>query len=379
MRIARNAFLQGRSPYAASLDKATERMRNSVTSTPCIKRFLACHYQKGISSLFFMIKIPILCSLLFALCSMLYATPRAGTTGAQFLNLGVSARSIAMGNAFTGVPSGGAISANYNPAGLYGTIQPEISFMHYRYILDSQFSYLGYAQPLGKNARAILAGNFVYGSYGLIDETQVNLGKDGGVKTGSRFGANDTAGTLTFAMVATKKLGIGVNLKYISQEIAGTSASGFAGDMGLLYKMGRKLSFGLSVRNVGPDLKHEKDYVPLPINYLIGVSYSMFRETIQFLADIGKVRDQNPVVRFGGEVNLGHQFGFNSPYVPQLAMRVGHDGFKEIGSAITAGMGLKVGNYSLDYAFIPFGQFGEAHRISATIRFGKLEKVKTNR
>ncbi len=310
------------------------------------------------------------------LFTIVHAAPRAGTTGVQFLNLGVSARSIAMGNAYTAISYGGVIAANYNPAGLYGTDRPEASFMHYQYILNSNFSYIGYAHPLGKSRRFVLGGNMIYGMYGNIEETQVNVGADSGSKTGKSFTGTDSAGTVTMMYVPTARLGVGLNLKYVSQEIAGLKSSVPAGDIGLLYRLGPKLALGATVRNMGPDLKYDKDAVPLPLSYTFGVTYALLKsQMLIFSADFEKPLNQTLNVRFGGELNIGSSASARNARIPQFSLRAGHDGFAEAGTGLSMGGGLRLGNYSVDYAFIPFGELGQAHRMSATVRFGKIPSV----
>lgn len=350
---------------------------NRSPQRPCdkVRRTLLPYYLTTLPRLLILL-LTTLSFYHFTTLSLVFAAAGAGTQGAQFLNLGVSARSIAMGNAYAAVPFGGVIAANYNPAGLYGTVRPELALMHYRYILDSNISYVGYAQPLGKKSRVVIASNFIYGNFGSIEETQVAVGQDSGQKVGTNFSASDSAGTLTFAILPTKKLGLGINFKYVSQEIAGVRSSVPAGDIGLIYKMGRKLSFGFVVRNLGPSLKFDKETVPLPQNFVLGVSYALLKsEMLLFVADFEKPRNQDLTLRFGGELNLGAPAAASS-YIPRFSLRAGHDGFNEAGTGLSLGGGMRIGNYSLDYAFLPFGQLGEAHRISAAIRFGKPKSTK---
>jgi hypothetical protein len=55
--------------------------------------------------------------LLLLLPGLLYGQAKVGTAGAQFLELGVSARAVAMGEAFVAVAND-ATAVYYNPAGL---------------------------------------------------------------------------------------------------------------------------------------------------------------------------------------------------------------------------------------------------------------------
>ena len=42
---------------------------------------------------------------------------------------------------------------------------------------------------------------------------------------------------------------------------------------------------------------------------------------------------------------------------------------QDIGEGITAGIGLKMGKTSIDYAYVPYGDLGDTHRISLGMRF----------
>lgn len=52
-----------------------------------------------------------------------------------------------------------------------------------------------------------------------------------------------------------------------------------------------------------------------------------------------------------------------------LALRAGYNGRNETDSGITAGGGIQFNNLSIDYAFVPYGDLGNAHRFSVSARF----------
>jgi hypothetical protein len=65
-----------------------------------------------------------------------------------------------------------------------------------------------------------------------------------------------------------------------------------------------------------------------------------------------------------------------------IALRVGYKSevsnnklgkFKNIPEGLTTGLGIRLGNIQFDYAYVPYGDLGNTHRISLLIRFGKRE------
>ena len=53
-----------------------------------------------------------------------------------------------------------------------------------------------------------------------------------------------------------------------------------------------------------------------------------------------------------------------------MPLRLGFNSRNDAGPGITAGVGWAQPNFSIDYALVPFGDLGAAHRISATVRWG---------
>src|SRR5277367_2440442 len=68
-------------------------------------------------------------------------------TSAAFLKIGVGARPIGMGNAFTGVADDINALA-WNPAGLSQLTSREMGAMDAEMFADTRYDFVGYAQPL---------------------------------------------------------------------------------------------------------------------------------------------------------------------------------------------------------------------------------------
>ena len=157
----------------------------------------------------------------------LFSKDEAGTTGAQFLKIGCGVRAIGMGEAYSAIAD--EISAFYwNPAGLNQIEGREISAMHASWLESMNYDYVAYAQPVKRGA---IGASINYLSMAKIDRMDEYRQEDG------TFSPYDLAINVTYA----RELGpvmSGVTFKFIQQELDGENATGYAVDLGLLYKNG---------------------------------------------------------------------------------------------------------------------------------------------
>src|SRR6266487_6212781 len=93
-----------------------------------------------------------------------------GTTAANFLKLGVGARALAMGEAYSAVADD-ANALYWNPAGLTRIYHAEATFMHAAYLANSFYDYAAYGTHLGKHGA--LGAGVQYFSAGRITQTDV--------------------------------------------------------------------------------------------------------------------------------------------------------------------------------------------------------------
>ncbi len=284
-----------------------------------------------------------------------------GTTGAQFLELPVSARAIAMGSAYSSI-SGDPFSAYYNPAGLASMDKINIGLMHAVYFQDIAYEYGVIATPIGKlGVLGVSAQYLAVSKLAEVDKT--------GVPTGDSFNPNDMAVSAIYA----KQLGavdFGVSAKYIKSQIL-NSASTFAGDIGLQTKVG-KYAFGLSVLNVGKGLKFHDEESSLPTTGRVGASVLLSPKWF-FSIDGIAPKGTNPLVAAGAE------FAFISNQTMEISVRSGYNNrtsTSKLGglSGWSGGIGILVGNLSMDYAWSPYGDIGDAHRMSLGYAFGNFQK-----
>ena len=188
------------------------------------------------------------------------AQDKTGTTSAPFLSITSGARATAMGGAYVALGNDGS-SMFYNPGTMAQIQYNNLSFSNINWFLDSQI----------QDATVIINGNKKgnFGlsvralNYGSIDVTTISNPEG----TGEQFTPTDLSVAFTYSRYVTNKFSIGATSKFIQQKIWNESASGFAVDLGMLYKTDfRNLTIGMSILNFGTDMQLSGDDLREPID-----------------------------------------------------------------------------------------------------------------
>lgn len=281
-----------------------------------------------------------------------FASGQAGGEAFNFLALDANARAVAMGGAYTAL----ATDANaliYNPAGLARVNRNEATFMHNSYFAGMYQEYAGYASPQGWGA------NFNYLNAGTVSET--TLANPNG--TGSTQGLSDLALTGGYGR-AFGDVSVGASLKMIRESVADLNKTGFAFDFGGLYsiKQVSGLDVGASLLNVGPTVKFDGAAQNLPLVFRAGAGYNF------------EVKGQKSAASFdiiqGRSNGTNLAFGVETTLAKVMPVRFGFTTANSAGIGLTAGVGYTHQDFAFDYAFVPFGDLGQAHRVSVTWRWG---------
>ncbi|MFQ6618178.1 MAG: PorV/PorQ family protein, partial [Fidelibacterota bacterium] len=174
---------------------------------------------------------------------------KVGTTGAQFLKIGVGSRAVGMGGAFVALAND-ASAVYWNSAGLSQLRMREVIAVHVDGFMDSYYNFMGFAIPLGG-----------YGTVGIsvisvgMGEMEVRtvLEPEG---TGEKFDAGSFALGLSFSRSLTDRFSIGFHGKYISERIWHMTASSLALDIGTLYiTQFHDFRIGMSISNFGSKMQ----------------------------------------------------------------------------------------------------------------------------
>ena len=288
-----------------------------------------------------------------------------GSTTAQFLKLGIGAKSAGMGNAVGSVYTA-TDSIYWNPSNLGYIEKKELSFSHTIWFEDVNYEWLAFALPTTKCG--VFGFGLQYVSYGSMDKVDNTNTADGS------FSPLDMAVYLSYAN-NYKRLYFGANLKYIYSKIE-NSASAVAADLGINYDSeDYRTSFGAAITNLGTKMKFNEEEEDLPLLLKFGVSHFVTLDWLLSL-DINFPRDNEFYV------NVGTEYYIEIVKDMDLCFRIGYDGRnKDIPGFnwINLGFGLEYLDYKFDYAFVPYGDIGMTHRFSFSIKFGKqIEKEKVD-
>lgn len=284
------------------------------------------------------------------------AARAAGTTAAPFLTLPSGARASSMGGAFTAAAAD-ATAVYWNPASLTTVKRRSAAFTHSTYIDGSSFDDLSLAH------NGLLGGAFGLGlrrfSFGDLD-TVDSLGNKSGT-----FAPSDTSISLAYAR-PYGAVRLGAALKLIQSKVV-DSASTQALDAGLLIPglLDGRADLGAAIANLGPGLKYGDKAEDLPTTVRAG-GLLRVNPSLALTGDLVSPRDGNTFGSLGLEYgsSLGQSMGWNlrAGFTSEQADVEGASGF-------SAGFGLEFSALKVDYGFVPYGDLGNAHRMSLGYEF----------
>lgn len=298
--------------------------------------------------------------------SKLFASGSIGTSGADFLELGIGSRPLSMGEAFT-AEINDINSIYYNPAGL-GTIRyPVFHLFHNELILDSRLENIGVAYPLYGGWLGVSNTLFWVPSFDKIDVDGNTVGKvqffNGNFTTGYGYDFGYFYG--------------GASIKYIYQRIDTLYVNSVAIDLGILKGMYlyspfdspiRNFHVGLSLLNLGTNAKDD----PLPRMFRLGFSYKLtkwFGLNVDMSESLISTSDMYDFTYLFDET-FRLNTGFELNYMELLYIRGGWR-FNDAGSySLGFGFNYAVQNtaFSIDTSYSDNGIFGPVYSLSLTVK-----------
>lgn len=276
-----------------------------------------------------------------------------GTTGLAFLKLGAGARAIAMGDAYVAL-AGDASSVYWNPAGAVRVDNIDVILMHSEWFEGIRYEFVGGVQSDGRQA-------FGIGLMGLYTDDIEEREEDPLADPIGTFRVFDFSVTGTYARRLTERFDVGGSIKYLNETIDEDSATGFAVDVGGVYRVPvlPGLSAGVAVQNLGPQMKFKVDGFDLPAVARAGAALEIPVENLN--GDLVLVGDVLvPISEGDVKVHGGLEFEYARILALRFGYRTGWDN-----QNVSYGVGAKVRNFRLDYAYVPFySDLGATHRIS---------------
>lgn len=304
---------------------------------------------------------------------------KAGRTTFQFLKIGMGARPAALGEA--GIANMQDVNAVFwNPAAITGIQGVEAAFNYTRWFAD--LNIVAGALGLRAGGLGVFAINYIALDYGDLQEA-LTTSPTGGVdtRTGKSFGGSDLVVGLAFSRPFTDKLSIGVNAKYLREELFTYTSSLWGFDVGTYYTTGwRGIRLAMSAQNFSRQARwlhtggEAQQKFELPILFRIGWSIDLLggenlffrgdprRYHLAFNMDAIHSNDYAERLHLGTEMRL-----YNI-----LALRGGYRvNYEEGNWSFGFGINPRVSNIDmrLDYAYVSYEFLDSPHRLTASFAF----------
>jgi hypothetical protein len=329
--------------------------------------------------------------LLLALAAPGLVLGQAAVSKADFLQIGVGPRALAMGGAFV-AGANDASALYWNPAGLSHLLHGEVIVSHSSWLADVTFGYAGVALPAGR-----------FGTLGAsvtvltVPEMLVRT-EDRPDGTGEMFDAGDMAIALSYGRMITDRFSIGATGKFIQQRIWHSSANAFAVDIGTQFRTDffGGLVIGASVFNFGTDMRmngrnmrtfvdpdprsegnnsripanYETSAWSLPLNFQIGVTTRPLNTRMhQMLLSVDALHPSSNYesVNVGGEYGFQNRVFFRGGY-NALFLTDGEGGLSA-GFGVHQPLSYEGGLVKLEYAYRGAGRLGGIHVVGFGVTF----------
>jgi len=324
-------------------------------------------------------------------------TSNTGASTAQFLRLGIGARALGMGEAYSAVAEGPS-ALYWNPAGLATIERPQIEYSHVEMLDFFHHEHLAYIHPLAR------FGGTLGASFTMFYQDSLDLVTNANQKIGT-FRPHSEAYTLAYARsfnvgddhrVRDKRffqdmwsypgtyrpldhsnelwvgeMAAGGSIKLISETLYNRTASAVAFDGGILFRHVDfpQLSLSAGFRNLGsrPKFNSTREGLPVELDFgaALGIGGARYRLIAALEAGLPYYGD--PYGKIGFEV--GRVISDSSA----VAVRAGYKSLtaQDLSpiTGLTAGLGLTVRRVDLDFAFQPMAELGAVYRGSLGFRF----------
>ncbi|GEM_PF-657857 len=315
-------------------------------------------------SSFFRLLFPVLSAWLFLVPALSLGGQTLYSASSQtnpLDNIPQAARSAGMGSAFTAVADDASALLS-NPAGLGFLNRGQLSLNSDLWLVGTfqETALAGF--PAGEAGGFGLAAHYL--DYGSME------GRDNSGSLTSSYSANRLGLQAGWGYAFLKDWSLGVGFGGSQTTLAGTDYTHVTSKLGLLWQNGQGLRLGASYVNAGwisPGGASE-DAVNLGASY----DWALDRAD-RLLVAVGGSLEPNAV----SYLQAGAEFSLQG----QVFLRVGYQvplSDEALGGLtdLTAGAGFHLSDFSLDYAFLPYGDLGVAHRVSIGYFFGNPKQEK---
>lgn len=312
---------------------------------------------------------------------------KVGTSAAEFLRIPVGARASSMA-AYT-ANMNDASSMILNPSGLTSLGNSEVLVEITPWYLDMTHSFFGAAMPTNKGVVGLHVLSLNYGEFEETTAEAQGL-------TGRTFSAYSVSFGVSYARQLLPQFSIGGTAKVVHEQIAKSSASAIAFDIGTVYQTPfDDIRFGVSVTNFGsklqmngndliissdPDESQSGNYEPdallatqkfdLPLMLKVGLSWDALEQEnmrLTLSVDGNNPTNNTQSVSIGGELALANEQVLLRAGLPYIGQEDKIETFSSgIGVRYRTSNGLGLG---FNYSYHGYDYLGDVNKLSVQIFF----------
>jgi hypothetical protein len=312
-------------------------------------------------------------------------------SGFQFLSVVSDARAAGMAEAMTSLQVGSS-ALFFNPAGMAsmrGFVDGTASVNSW--IADIQHNTFSIALSPAEGNYGVIGFSFQNVNYGDFYGTKVNKALSAGYEDTGIFTLSANAIGVGYAKRLTDRFSVGGQYRQVYQDLGKseipliqtlTDSSGeayqdtsgkivsntlrpYALDFGTQFKTGYKsLVFGMSVRNFSKEIMYVEEGFQLPLVFNLGISMDLMDvigtggldQSLYVSIDASHYRSRSEQLNIGLDYTL----------LQMLSVRAGYVSASDE-SGLSFGVGVMKFGFCFDYAYTPYGVFGNVQRM--TVRF----------
>jgi outer membrane protein OmpA-like peptidoglycan-associated protein len=276
----------------------------------------------------------------------------AGTSALPLLRSSAGPRASAMGECFVGLADD-ATGIFWNPAGLGQSHNTEFFLSHQEWFQGIRDEYASVALAAGGGRLGI---GLIYSGTSDIEAWDAN-----NMPTGS-YGTHTGIGSVGYGHVLGDKYFLGGNAKLLYDRLGETNGYGGCLDLGMLARPWSFLNVGVSFQHLGWGMYYTNGWYRLPMTCRAGLA--VHRGGFRLMTEAELPLWASPSFHVGGEFSPFRAVAFRAGY------RTGPQDIMTLGamSGLSAGLGINLGWFSLDYAYAPYGKLGQVHRLGIRTR-----------
>lgn len=306
-----------------------------------------------------------------------------GQSSMTFLQIGVSPKAAALGDAYTAV-SQGVESVFFNPAGL-----TEMNSQFQAFVSSTQWfadiKYLAGAIGYNSGDYGAFALSFIVVDYGTIKGTSLVPAASTGANytlTGDVKNVGAYSFGLTYVKAVSTKFAIGGTVKYVGQQLgqltdangntSDNNANKVAFDMGVKYFPGiESLRLGMSIRNFSTFVQYQNFESPLPLAFSVGLGMNLMDLINKDMSKEHALVLSSEFVHpndYTDRVNTGLEYTFMNLVSLRAGYETNHDILSWSGG-IGLGTSLAGTRIDVDYSYSQTKYFDGVNRFALKVGF----------